>query len=80
MSKLTLSVDKDIVSRAKQYAEQHGISISKMVESYLAVVSGSIAGPHAGQQPGSAPRMNSLRGILKNADVNDYRKHLASKY
>jgi hypothetical protein len=76
MSKLTLSVDKDIVFRAKQYAEQHGISISKMVESYLAAVSGSIAG----QQPGSAPRMNSLRGILKNADVNDYRKHLASKY
>jgi len=36
--KLTLSVDDRVVSRAKQYAKRRGISVSKMVEGYLAAV------------------------------------------
>ena len=36
MSKLTLSVDSRVVSRAKVYAKRQGLSISKMVEIYLA--------------------------------------------
>lgn len=33
--KLTLTVDKDVVARAKRYAEKEGTSLSKLVENYL---------------------------------------------
>jgi predicted HicB family RNase H-like nuclease len=39
MSKLTLSVDEEVVSRAKRYAKRQGTSLSAMVEAYLASVS-----------------------------------------
>jgi hypothetical protein len=76
MSKLTLSVDTNVVVRAKRYADRQGISISKMVGTYLAAVSGSVDTP--GLE--SAPTLTALRGILKHADIEDYRKHLANKY
>ena len=41
MSKLTLSVDDGVVSRAKRFAKQNGVSVSEMVETYLAAISGS---------------------------------------
>jgi len=74
MAKLTLSVDADVVSRAKQYAKRRGVSVSEMIESYLAAV----ADPPA--PGGAAPILRSLRGVLKQGDPADYRKHLAEKY
>jgi len=74
MSKLTLSVDGRIVSRAKRYAKQRGVSISQMVESYLAAVAGpSPIAP-------DTPILRSLRGSLKKASLDDYKKHLSAKY
>ena len=75
MSKLTLSVDQRVVSRAKRYAKMRGVSVSEMVEAYLAVVA----------EPSSpttrdAPILRSVRGSLKEADLDEYRKHLAAKY
>jgi hypothetical protein len=75
MSKLTLSVDDDVVSRAKIYAKQRGVSISQMVEVYL----DAIAGP-ASQDVGDAPILRSVRGSLKKAQLEDYKKHLTAKY
>jgi hypothetical protein len=75
MSKLTLSVDSHVVSRAKRYAKLQGVSISEMVEAYLA----SVAEPAPGVT-GDAPILRSVRGSLKKADIGAYRKHLAAKY
>ncbi len=75
MAKLTLSVDDRVVSNAKQYAKRRGVSISEMVEAYLAAV----ADPPSPAK-GATPVLRSVRGILKNADMNDYRKHPAAKY
>jgi hypothetical protein len=75
MSKLTLSVDARVVSRAKRYAKQRGVSVSEMVEAYLAAV----AEPPSSTS-GDAPILRSLRGSLNRADIEDYRKHLAAKY
>jgi hypothetical protein len=75
MAKLTLSVDDRVVSNAKRYAKQRGVSVSEIVETYLAAV--------ADPQPAGASRtpvLNSIRGILRKADINEYRKHLAAKY
>jgi len=75
MAKLTLSVDARVVSRAKQHAKQRGLSLSKMVEAYLAAVvdppSPSIGG---------APILRSLRGVLKSADIGEHREHPAAKH
>jgi Family of unknown function (DUF6364) len=75
MVKLTLSVDDRVVSRAKQYAKLRGVSVSEMVEAYLAAV----AEPPS-RATGAAPILRSVRGVLKNANINEYRKHLAAKY
>ena len=74
MSKLTLSVDNQVISRAKRYAKQHGVSVSKMVETYLAAV----AAP-APSTP-DTPILRSLRGSLRKANPEEYKKHLAAKY
>ena len=75
MGKLTLSVDSLVISQAKQYAKKRGVSVSELVETYLAAVA----------EPGSALTnaasvLRSVRGVLKHADPGDYRKHLAAKY
>lgn len=75
MAKLTLSVDDRAVLLAKQYAKRRGVSVSKMVEGYLAAV----AEPHSSATD-TAPILRTLRGVLKHTDIDDYRKHLAAKY
>ena len=75
MAKLTLSVDNRVVSRAKQYAKSRGVSVSHMVETYLA----SVVEPKQAAG-GATPVLDSIRGILKKANGDDYRKHLATKY
>lgn len=75
MAKLTLSVESGVVSRAKQYAESHGVSLSAIVEAYLAAVTD----PRPAGTP-AGPVLRSVRGILKKADIDDYRDHLTKKY
>ncbi|MGA2716906.1 MAG: DUF6364 family protein [Bryobacteraceae bacterium] len=74
-TKLTLSVTPSVVSRAKRYAKQQGISVSQMVEVYLSSVTQSV-------DPGQdhPPVLRSLLGSLKKADPKDYRTHLVKKY
>jgi hypothetical protein len=73
MSKLTLSVDSGVVTRAKRYAKQHGTSVSEMVEAYLSAVAEPRSVP-------DTPLLRSIRGILKKGSLEDYRRHLAAKY
>ena len=75
MSKLTLSVDDAVVTRAKRYAKARGTSISKMVEAYLAAVAEPPVALRA-----DTPILRSVRGILKKADVKDYKRYLENKY
>jgi hypothetical protein len=75
MSKLTLSVEKSVVSRARRYAKQQGVSVSEMVETYLAAV---VAPADKGTR--RSPILHSLRGSLKKADIEAYRRHLAAKH
>jgi len=79
LAKLTLSVDDRVVSRAKQYAKLRGVSVSEMVEAYLDAVGGAVGEPGS-PAAGAAPILRSVRGVLKNADGDAYRKHLATKY
>ena len=75
MSKLTLSVDNRVISRAKRYAKLRGVSVSAMVEAYL----NAVAEPPS-PVARDAPILRSVRGSLKKANIDEYRRHLAAKY
>ena len=75
MAKLTLSVDEDVVNRAKRYAKDRGVSVSKVVEDYLSAVGEPT-------KPRKTPILDSLRGVLQGSKlgIDDYRKHLTAKH
>ena len=37
-TKLTLSLDKSVIDKAKDYAKEHQVSLSKLIESYLSLI------------------------------------------
>ena len=76
MSKLTLSVDDDVIQQAKSWAAREGTSVSQLVERYLREAATS------GPRPDEAapPVLRRLRGCLKGLDVEAHRRHLEAKY
>jgi hypothetical protein len=75
LSKLTLSLDPTVVAQAKQYAQDSHTSLSRLVENYLRqLVSQSDNQVQAG------PVLSQISGILKQAEIEDYRDYLAEKY
>jgi hypothetical protein len=76
MVKLTLSIDERVVDRAKRYAERRGTSVSRVVETMLALVSQ----PETEGPAGGASVLARLRGSMKRGSVADYRQYLRRKY
>lgn len=70
MSKLTLSVDDDVIRQAKAWATKEGTSVSRLVERYLREAST----PPASPEPGAAPVLRRLRGCLKGLDAETRRR------
>jgi len=73
--KLTLSIDEDVVDRAKRYAHQRGTSVSRVVETMLSLVSRPDAKAAA-----PLPVLTRLRGSMRRGSVADYRRYLRRKY
>ncbi len=68
-SKLTLKLDAEVISRAKQYAKKRNISLSRLIETYLDTISSD--------KPGAiktTPLVEGLSGVIKLAEDFDYRK------
>jgi hypothetical protein len=78
MSKLTLSVDEAVVERAKRYAAKRGTSVSRLVETYLDLLSR----PETPTEEKVPPILARLQGALKGVkfDRDDYRDYLWRKY
>jgi hypothetical protein len=78
-TKLTLSLDKDIIEQAKKYAKKKNISLSKLIESYLNKVSS-----RERETPEISPLVKSLSGIISLPKGHDPKKSygdfLATKY
>ena len=74
MSKLTLSIDGEVVARAKRFAEERGTSVSKLVERYLQRLT------TATESRPEPPVLSRLRGTLAGAGVEAHRRHLEEKY
>lgn len=74
-AKLTLSVDPEVVARAKRYAAQTGTSVSRLVEDYLAAL---VTGPEEGRS--TPPVLEALRGSMQTGTIEDYREYQQEKY
>lgn len=76
VSKLTLSVDPQVVARAKRYAAARGTSVSQLVETLLDLVASG--GPESATE--TPPVLSRLRGSLRKGSVEDHRRYLTKKF
>lgn len=76
--KLTLRLDEELIRKAKSYSRQSGKPVSQLVADYFA----ALTAPPRRRRPELTPRVRSLKGILRGADVSveTYRRHLEEKY
>lgn len=72
-TKLTLTVQKEIIAEAKKYAKKSGQSLSDLVENYFKLLTKDKRKLKPDQ---ISPRIKRLRGILKVNEKFDYKKEL----
>ena len=77
-SKLTLKLNESVIEQAKKYAKENNISLSRMIENYLTVITES-----RNTENKISPLVKSLTGVIKleNKDYRkDYSDFLSQKY
>jgi len=78
-TKLTLNLDKSVIESAKKYAKARKISLSKLIESYLASLT-----KKKSQDTEITPLVESLSGVIElEKDFNyknGYSDYLMEKY
>ena len=79
-AKLTLKLDKEVIEKAKAYAERRGASLSRMVESYF---SGLTQQEDQSEQHPTGV-VAELTGLLRGLQIEDeeagYAEYLLKKY
>jgi hypothetical protein len=70
-AKLTLTIDNQVISKAKKYAKSSGRSLSDLVENYLKNLTSADKGDRD-----ISPRVKSLMGSFKVPKDFDYRTEL----
>jgi len=79
-TKLTLSLDKQIIEAAKKYAKKRNTSLSNLIENYLV----NVTNISKNSDIEISPLVKSLSGVLRIDKKQDYRKQysnfLANKY
>jgi len=77
--KLTLSLNKKVIEKAKEYAKNNNTSLSKLIESYL----GTLTNKHIDDKE-ITPLVESLSGVVDLPAGYDekeaYTAHLSEKY
>jgi len=77
-TKLTLKLDKSIIERAKGYAKDKNISLSKMIENYLQAITNKRT-----KEFQASPLVESLIGVISSQGDDckkDYKDYLSEKY
>ena len=69
--KLTLSLDKKVIEKAKEFARKHQTSLSRMVESYFESLT---SGESDDFETEVTPLVESLCGVIELPDDFDYKK------
>lgn len=80
-TKLTLTIEKEVIQVAKQYAKEKGQSLSDLVENYFKLITND---RRPLKPKDLSPRIKRLRGIIKADKKLDYKeiltKELLKKY
>lgn len=75
-TKLTLTIEKEVIETAKEYAKEKGQSLSEIVSNYFKLVTLNRKNINPKQL---TPRIQRLRGIIKTDDELDYKKILTEE-
>jgi len=71
-TKLTLSIDNEVIQKAKNYAKKSGRSLSDLIENYLKRITSSEK-----HDLSISPKVNNLMGSIKVNDDFDYKNELS---
>lgn len=75
-TKVTLTIEKEVIEIAKEYAKEKGQSLSEMVENYFKIIASNRKKTKINQL---SPRVSKLRGILKVNEDFDSKKILSDE-
>lgn len=73
-TKLTLTIEQDVLKIAKIYAEQNGRSLSELIENYLQILT-----TKATIDEKLSPKVKKLLGKVKLPKDFDYKKNIAAE-
>lgn len=73
-TKLTLRMEEELIGVAKEFARSRGKSVSRIVADYFALLGRGRDGPDI------TPTVLSMKGSLRGANAEDYRRYLKDKY
>jgi hypothetical protein len=82
-TKLTLSLDKDIIEKAKKYAKRKHTSLSTIVENYFYYITSSAKENNKVTDEYSTPITDELSGSLGKIEIDtekEITKYLMQKY
>ena len=71
-TKITLTIEKSVIEKAKSYAKDNERSLSKLIENYLKAITSEKR-----VNEDISPIVNSLRGSFKSPESFDYKKELS---
>lgn len=74
-TKLTLRLNQDIIEKAREYAQQHKISLSKMVEAYF----DALTSDKKLNKDEVSPLVRSLSGVIDIDADYDYRADITEQ-
>lgn len=81
-TKLTLSINKEVIEKAKEYARSRRVSLSKLIETYLLYVTSEKEENKENKEV--SPLVKSLTGVIDLPADYDYKEnysgHLKDKY
>lgn len=75
-TKLTLTIEKEVIEVAKEYAKEKGQSLSEMVENYFKLVT---VNRREIKEKQLSPKVRKLRGIIKIDQKIDYKQILTEE-
>jgi uncharacterized protein DUF6364 len=73
-SKLTISIDENVISQAKNYARKNKRSLSSLIENYLKLLA-----KDKNTAINYSPRIAKLKGSIKVPDDFDYKSELGGE-
>ena len=75
-TKLTLTIEKEVIEVAKEYAKEKGQSLSEMVENYFKLVT---VNRSKTKEKRLSPKVRKLKGIIKTDENIDYKQILTEE-